>query len=325
MEPDPVARRRRAWPWAAVAQIALMLAPAFCFDGALAQAADTGARAIKVTPAELDIHATSALVVDEQGRTLYAKRTRERKPIASITKLMTAMVVLDSGAPLSEPVTIEESDRDTLRNSRSRLRIDRQATLPRGQMLAVALMSSDNRAASALGRTALPGGKADFVAAMNRKAAALGMTDTQFADPTGLDGRNQSTAEDLLKLVRAAAGYPLIREITSRDSMQVAPHGDQGLLEYRNTNPLVKNPEWQIEVSKTGFINEAGHCLVMRARVGGQRLDIVLLDASGKRTPVGDAGRLRQWVVAQQTRQPARLAGTGRDPCADPWSLSCWE
>lgn len=301
-----------------------MIAAGILGSGRAAAAEVTG-RYLKVTPAELEIQAAAALVVDEQGRTLYAKRTRERKPIASITKLMTAMVVLDSSAPLGEPVTIEESDRDTLRNSRSRLRIDRHATLPRAEMLAVALMSSDNRAASALGRTALPGGKPVFVEAMNRKAAALGMNDTQFADPTGLDGHNLSTAEDLLKLIRAAADYPLIREITSRESIQVTPHGDQGLLEYRNTNPLVKNPEWQIEVSKTGFINEAGHCLVMRTVLGGRRMDIVLLDASGKRTPVGDAGRLRQWLVSQQSGRPAQLAGAGKNPCGDPWSLSCWE
>ena len=325
MEPDPDARRHRAWPVAALACALLSLAPGFGVGEGQVAAAETGARYLKVTPAELEIHATAALVVDELGRTLYAKRTQERKPIASITKLMTAMVVLDAGLPLDEPITIDESDRDTLRNSHSRLRIDRHATLPRREMLAVALMSSDNRAASALGRTALPGGKPAFVAAMNRKAAALGMMDTQFADPTGLDGRNQSTAEDLLKLIRAAAGYPLIREITSRDSMQVAPHGDSGPLEYRNTNPLVKNPEWQIEVSKTGFINEAGHCLVMRALVGGERMDIVLLDASGKRTPVGDAGRLRQWVVSQQTPPGSGLARSHKNPCADPWALSCWE
>lgn len=323
MVPDPNVRRCGA---GAIALLAwALVAPAGILGNSEAAAAEPAGRYLKVTPAELEIQAAAALVVDEQGRTLYAKRTRERKPIASITKLMTAMVVLDSDAPLDQPVTIEEADRDTLRNSRSRLRIDRHATLPRAEMLAVALMSSDNRAASALGRTAVPGGKPAFVEAMNRKAAALGMTDTQFADPTGLDGRNQSTAEDLLKLIRAAAGYPLIREITSRDSMQVAPHGEQGPLEYRNTNPLVTNPEWQIEVSKTGFINEAGHCLVMRALVGDRRLDIVLLDASGKRTPLGDAGRLRQWVVAQQTREPTRLARSRKNPCGDPWSLSCWE
>jgi len=325
MEPSPDARRRSPWPIAALACAPMMLGPVLSNDGAIVAAGETGGRYIKVAPTELDIHATAALVVDDLGRTLYAKRTRERKPIASITKLMTAMVVLDAGLPLDEPVTIEESDRDTLRNSRSRLRIDRHATLARDKMLAVALMSSDNRAASALGRTALPGGKPAFVEAMNRKAAALGMTDSRFADPTGLDARNQSTAEDLLKLVRAAAGYSLIRQITSRDSMQVAPYGDRGILEYRNTNPLVKSSEWQIEVSKTGFINEAGHCLVMQAVVGGRRLYIVLLDASGRRTPVGDAGRLRQWVVSQQTRQPGQQTVSRKNPCADPWALTCWE
>lgn len=325
MEPDPDARRSPAPSVSALAWALLVLAIGFGGDSNPVAAAEASGRYIKVTPKELDIRATAALVVDDLGRTLYAKRTRERKPIASITKLMTAMVVLDAGLPLDEPITIEEWDRDTLRNSRSRLRIDRHATLPRREMLAVALMSSDNRAASALGRTALPGGKPAFVAAMNRKAAALGMHDSQFADPTGLDAGNQSTADDLLKLVRAAAGYPLIREITSRDSMQVAPYGDNGVLEYRNTNPLVKSPEWRIEVSKTGFINEAGHCLVMQTVVGDRRLYIVLLDASGRRTPVGDAGRLRQWVASQQTRQPGQQTASRRDPCADPWALTCWE
>ncbi|MFN2165549.1 MAG: peptidase S11, partial [Anaerolineae bacterium] len=193
-----------------------------------------------------EIRADAALVVDESGRVLYAKHTRTRKPIASITKLMTAMVVLDARLPLDEPIQILEADRDTMRNSRSRLRIDRGATLSRGEMLAVALMSSDNRAASALGRTAFPGGKPPFVLAMNRKASALGMTDSHFADPTGLDGGNQSTAQDLLLLVRAAARYPLIRAVTSRERMTVWPYGDNenpiSGLEYRNTNPLVGSP-----------------------------------------------------------------------------------
>lgn len=324
MEADPVAHRARR----RLVHVQALLIPVLLFLGIAlppGAAGEPGGRSLRATSLEPNIHATAALVVDEQGRTLYAKRTQERKPIASITKLMTAMVVLDAGVPLEEPITIEESDRDTLRNSRSRLRIDLHATLPRREMLAVALMSSDNRAASALGRTALPGGKPAFVTAMNRKAAALGMADSQFADPTGLDGRNQSTAEDLLKLVRAAASYPLIREITSRDRLQVAPYGDQGVLEYRNTNPLVTSPDWQIELSKTGFINEAGHCLVMRALVGRQRLDIVLLDAAGKRTPVGDASRLRQWVVSRQIQGLAQSAGIRKNPCADPWALTCWE
>jgi D-alanyl-D-alanine endopeptidase (penicillin-binding protein 7) len=245
--------------------------------------------------------------MDESGRPLYAKHTREQKPIASITKLMTAMVVLDSGASLKEPITILESDRDQLRHSRSRLRIDRAATLPRDEMLAVALMSSDNRAASALGRTALAGGKPEFVEAMNRKAQSLGMTDTHFADPTGLDGGNRSTAADLVKMVRAAVQYPLIRSITSRAEMVVRPYGDEAAVEYRNTNPLVKDPNWQVELSKTGFVNEAGHCLVMRAVIGGQRLDIVLLDSAGKRTPMGDSIRLRKWLESG-AMEPERVA-----------------
>ena len=250
----------------------------------------------EIVPPGLGLSSASALVVDEAGRAVYAKRTREQRPIASITKLMTAMVVLDAAVPMDEPVTILEEDRDQLRHSRSRLRIDRAATLRRREVLAVALMSSDNRAASALGRTTLPGGKPAFVEAMNRKAAALGMTDSRFADPTGLDGNNTSTAEDLVMMVRAAAGYPLIREITTSGSMEVHPYGDAGTLQYRNTNPLVRTPGWHLELSKTGFVNEAGHCLVMRAVIGGRLLSIVLLDSPGKRSPVGDSTRLRKWL-----------------------------
>jgi D-alanyl-D-alanine endopeptidase (penicillin-binding protein 7) len=272
-------------------------------------------------PARLQLQSASALVVDEWGRTVYAKRTKDVKPIASITKLMTAMVVLDLGLPLEQPVAIDESDRDQLRHSRSRLRIDRLATLTRGQMLSVALMSSDNRAASALGRTALPGGKPEFVAAMNRKAQALGMTSSHFADPTGLDGNNRSTAEDLVKMVHAAVGYPLIREITSRASMEVAPYGDGSLLEYRNTNPLVKSPDWRVELSKTGYVNEAGHCLVMRAVIGGKPLYIVLLDSAGKLTPVGDANRLKDWLAS---RGEAELQAASAD-CSGAPRHGCWE
>jgi D-alanyl-D-alanine endopeptidase (penicillin-binding protein 7) len=250
----------------------------------------------------LKINSASALIVDERGNRIYGKNTREVKPIASVTKLMTAMVVLDSGVSLDAPITIVEADRDTLRHSRSRLRIG-QATLSRREMLMVALMSSDNRAAAALARTS-PGGTPQFVAAMNRKAQALGMHDTSFADSSGLDNRNRSTAEDLVKMVRASARYPLIRETTSRGEMTVHPFADQSALEYRNTNPLVRNPEWHVEVSKTGFINEAGHCLVMQTRIGGRRLYVVFLDAVGKLTPVGDSNRLRHWLSDGQ-----RIAG----------------
>jgi D-alanyl-D-alanine endopeptidase (penicillin-binding protein 7) len=248
------------------------------------------------------INSASALIVDERGNRIYGKNTREVKPIASVTKLMTAMVVLDSGVSLDTPITIIEADRDTLRHSRSRLRIG-QATLSRREMLMVALMSSDNRAAAALARTS-PGGTPQFIAAMNRKARALGMHDTSFADSSGLDNRNRSTAEDLVKMVRGAAQYPLIREATSRGEMTVHPFVDKSTLEYRNTNPLVRNPEWQVELSKTGFINESGHCLVMQTRIGGRRLYVVFLDAVGKLTPVGDSNRLRTWLVGGQ-----RIAG----------------
>jgi D-alanyl-D-alanine endopeptidase (penicillin-binding protein 7) len=287
-------------------------------------ATEPGAAHPRTIPRGLDIRAASALVVDDSGNTLYSKGTRDIRPIASITKLMTAMVVLDAHLPLDEPITIDESDRDTLRHSRSRLRIDRNPTLPRGEMLAIALMSSDNRAASALGRTAFPDGKPVFVEAMNRKAQSLGMYDTVYADPTGLDGNNRSTAEDLLKLVRAASAYPLIREITSRASMEVQPYGDGAALEYRNTNPLVKSPDWQIELSKTGYVDEAGHCLVMRAGVAGRHLNIVLLDSAGKRTPVGDATRLREWLASGRAEAPPKMRTAVYD-CSRSHRSGCWE
>jgi serine-type D-Ala-D-Ala endopeptidase (penicillin-binding protein 7) len=274
----------------------LLVALILCSNAfAASQHQGSGASALKISSA-------SALIVDEHGTRIYGKNTRDVKPIASVTKLMTAMVVLDSGVSLDSPVTIIEEDRDTLRHSRSRLRIG-QATLSRREMLLVALMSSDNRAAAALARTS-PGGTPQFVAAMNRKAQALGMLDTSFADSSGLDNRNRSTAEDLVKMIRASAQYPLIREASSRGEMTVHPFADNSPLQYRNTNPLVRNPEWHVEVSKTGFINEAGHCLVMQTRIDGRRLYVVFLDAVGKLTPVGDSNRLRTWLVGGQ-----RIAG----------------
>lgn len=247
-------------------------------------------------PSGLQIKSSSALIVDAEGNRLYGKNTLEVKPIASITKLMMAMVVLDARVPLETPITIIEADRDRLRHSRSRLRID-QARLSRRELLMVALMSSDNRAAAALGRTTFQGGTARFVEAMNRKAQALGMHDTQFADSSGLDNRNRSTAEDLVKLVRAASRYRFIRETTARGELTVHPFADGTPLEYRNTNPLVRNPAWNVQVSKTGYINEAGHCLVMQTEIDGRQLYVVLLDAAGKLTPVGDSNRLRAWLI----------------------------
>jgi D-alanyl-D-alanine endopeptidase (penicillin-binding protein 7) len=213
---------------------------------------------------------------------------------------MTAMVVLDSGAALGDRIGIQETDRDRLRFSRSRLRIGK-ARLTRREMLLVALMSSDNRAAAALARTTFAGGTSAFVAAMNRKAERLDMRTSRFADPTGLDAGNVSTASDLVKLVEAAASYPFIRAATTRATLEVHPYDGGGALEYRNTNPLVRNGnrDWNIGLSKTGYLNEAGRCLVMQARIEGRSLYIVLLDSFGKLTPVGDSNRLRKWLESE--------------------------
>jgi D-alanyl-D-alanine endopeptidase (penicillin-binding protein 7) len=247
----------------------------------------------------LRLQSASALVVDEHGNRLYAKNAQQIRPIASVSKLMTAMVVLDAGVPLNTPISIIEDDRDRLRNSRSRLRIG-EATLPRSEMMMAALVSSDNRAAHALGRTTFRGGTPAFIKAMNRKARSLGMFDTYFEDSTGLNEHNRSSAEDLVKMVRAASTYPFIRKATSTGEMTLYPFANRSPLQYRNTNPLVRDSDWQVEVSKTGFINEAGHCLVMQTRIADQRVYLVLLDSVGKQTPVGDANRVRNWILAGQ-------------------------
>ncbi|TCT24241.1 serine hydrolase [Thiobaca trueperi] len=244
----------------------------------------------------LHLQSASALIVDEDGNRLYSKNTQQIKPIASVTKLMTAMVVLDAGVPMNTPIKIIEDDRDRLRNSRSRLRIN-EATLSRGEMITVAVMSSDNRAAHALGRTTFRGGTPAFINAMNRKAKSLGMYDTYFEDSSGLNGNNRSSAEDLVKMVKAAATYPFLREITARGQITVYPFANGTALQYRNTNPLVRDPDWQIDVSKTGFINEAGHCLVMQTRIGDRRVYMVFLDSAGRQSPVGDSNRVRNWIL----------------------------
>lgn len=247
----------------------------------------------------LHLQSASALIVDENGNRLYSKNTQQIKPIASVTKLMTAMVVLDANVPMNTRITIVEADRDRLKNSRSRLRIN-DATLSRSEMITVAVMSSDNRAAHALGRTTYRGGTPAFINAMNRKAKALGMHDTYFEDSSGLNARNRSSAEDLVKMVRAAGKYPFIREITERGQITVRPFTDGTSLQYRNTNSLVRDPNWKIDVSKTGFINEAGHCLVMQTHIDGRRVYMVFLDSAGRQIPVGDSTKVRNWILAGQ-------------------------
>jgi serine-type D-Ala-D-Ala endopeptidase (penicillin-binding protein 7) len=236
----------------------------------------------------------SALIIEEDsGKTLYAKNTDLVTPIASITKLMTAMVVLDANLPLDEPITITDDEVDLVKGTRSRLSVG--TTLSRGDLLRLALMSSENRAAAALGR-AYPEGREAFVAAMNAKADLLGMQNSRFVDPTGLRSENVSTAADLVRLVEAASQYPLIREFSTLPSYDVELPRYRRPVEFHNTNALVRGGSWDIGLQKTGYISEAGRCLVMQANVAGRPVIIVLLDSVGKNTRIGDANRIKKWM-----------------------------
>lgn len=247
----------------------------------------------KLNPKKLVLRSAAALVVDSHGNVVYAKESNKTLPIASITKLMTAMVILDSSLSMDEPIKINKQDRDLIQLTGSRLKYG--ATLPRRQMLQLALMASENRAANALGRT-WPGGKKAFVRAMNKKARALGMQSARFADPAGLDPGNVASARDLVKMVQAASSYPFIRKATTTKSVSVRPYKRRGELRYGNTNRLLKNKAWTIQLSKTGYLNEAGRCLTMQARIADEPLVIVLLNSFGKLTPFGDSNRIRKWI-----------------------------
>jgi len=246
-----------------------------------------------LNPKKLDLRSAAVLVVDSHGNDVYAKHSDKAMPIASITKLMTAMVILDSSLPLDEPVTVTKEDRDLIQLTTSRLEYG--ATLPRRQMLLIALMASENRAANALGRT-WPGGETGFVKAMNRKARSLGMQSARFADPAGLDPGNVASARDLVKMVQAASTYAMIRKATTTKSISVHPYKRRGELHYVNTNRLLKNKAWTIRLSKTGYLNEAGRCLTMQAEIANEPLVIVLLNSFGKLTPFGDSNRIRKWI-----------------------------
>lgn len=240
----------------------------------------------------IDIKSRAALVVRaDNGEVLYRKNSDRDVPIASITKLMTAMVVLDAAQSLDERLKITAEDIDRLRNTHSRLAVG--TTLTRRELMILALMSSENRAASALLRN-YPGGKKAGVAAMNRKAREIGMTTAKFVEGTGLSGDNRSSPVDLVRLVKAADAYTEIREFstTTEHAIKVGRHVQM----FRNTNPLVKSEDWAIGLTKTGFLNEAGRCLVMRAQVAGMPVIFVLMDSVGKLTRVGDANRVRQWL-----------------------------
>ena len=268
------------------------VAPAAAAAGAVAAAKASDSANGSVNG--LDVKSTAALVYDViDGRALYAKNIDQVSSIASITKLMTAIVVLDAGLPLDESIRIEKSDVDMLKGTGSRLRIGSSYT--RRDLLHLALMSSENRAASALGRN-FPGGLEEFVTRMNARALELGMVRSHFIEPTGLSHANVSTAEDLALLVRASLDYPLIREFSTTRSAQVYTADHRQVMGFGNSNGLISNPQWHIDVSKTGYISESGLCLVMHARINDRPTVIVLLDSWGKYTRLGDANRIKKWL-----------------------------
>jgi D-alanyl-D-alanine endopeptidase (penicillin-binding protein 7) len=261
---------------------------------------------------DLELRSAAALVVDQRtGEALYAKNPDVPSPIASITKLMTAIVTLDADLPLDEFITINLRDVDHLKGTGSRIPLG--ATFTRGELLHLALIASENRAAAALSRV-YPGGREAFVEAMNRKAAELGMANTHYVDGTGLSSDNRASAADLARLVDAASRYPLIRQITTTGTYGVSVPGQRVVrvrengrlrrvampatrnLAFVNTNALTRQSGWEIGVSKTGYINEAGHCLVMQARIAERKVIIVLLDSWGKMSRIGDATRIRHWL-----------------------------
>jgi len=243
----------------------------------------------------LALKSSVAYVLDQDtNEVLFSKNPQAVLPIASITKLMTGLVVVEAGLPLDEKITVTDDDVDTEKFTRSRLTVG--TTLTRGDMLHLALMASENRAAHALGRN-YPGGLDAFVAAMNAKAHSLGMADTHYVEPTGLSSRNQSSAADLAKLVNTTSQVPLLRELTTSREARVAL--GKRLVQFHSTNGLLSNPLWDIGLQKTGFINEAGKCLVMQASMAGRKLIMVFLDSSGKASRIADAERMRKWLASQ--------------------------
>ncbi len=251
----------------------------------------------------LDLKSGVALVLDQDtNEVLFSKNPEAVLPIASLTKLMTALVVTEANQPLDEMITVTEADIDTEKGSRSRLAIGTQ--LRREEMLHLALMSSENRAAHALGRH-YPGGLDAFVSAMNRKAQELHMNDTHYVEPTGLSSRNQSSARDLATLVKAAHEHQIIRELSTSPEYQVEI-GNRAM-QFRNTNGLVRSPAWDIGLQKTGYISEAGRCLVMQAKMAGRKLIMVFLDSAGKYSRIGDAERVRRWVTQTNHAAPTPI------------------
>lgn len=251
-----------------------------------------------LNPRKLKLRSSSAMVMDQgNGRILFRRGVDKPRPIASITKLMTAMVVLDADLEMGRKITITKADKDRKRYSRSRLRFG--TALTRSELLQLALMASENRAASALART-YPGGSKAFVRAMNRKARSIGMMRSRFADPTGLDSRNMATAVDLAKMVKAAYGYDSIRKYTTKPWSLLFTK--RKIMKFNNTNRLVRKDNWDIGLSKTGFISDAGYCLVMQANISDRPVLIILLNSWGKLSKFGDANRIKKWLQGAEKR-----------------------
>ncbi len=263
---------------------------------------------LHTTSDPLDLRSSVALVIDQDTReVLLRKNDQAVLPIASLTKLMTGLVISEAQLPMAEMITITQADVDTEKGSSSRLAVG--SVLSRGDLLHLALMSSENRAAHALGRT-FPGGLDTFVSRMNARAKALGMRDTRYVEPTGLSSQNQSSASDLATLVGAAYKEPVLRELSTSPGREIAV--GHRTLQYNNTNRLVKSPQWDIGLQKTGYISEAGQCLVMQAQVSGRKLIMVFLDSAGKLSRIADAERVRRWVEKSPT-----MSGTKHVALAD--------
>ncbi|MBO9538520.1 D-alanyl-D-alanine endopeptidase [Herbaspirillum sp.] len=258
---------------------------------------------LNLTQDPLALRSNVALVIDQaSSQVLFEKNSNVALPIASVTKLMTALVVAEAHMNMEEILTVTEDDVDREKHSSSRLRVGAQ--LSRDDMLHIALMSSENRAASALGRN-YPGGLPAFVAAMNAKARSLGMMDTRYVDSTGLSSQNVASARDLAKLVVAAYQYPIIRQYSTDPKYMVEPSGHA--LQYNSSNRLTSSKDWDIGLQKTGFINEAGHCLVMLTRIEGRPIVMVFLDSKGRLSHVGDAARMRKWLVEDSPKNLTRV------------------
>ena len=247
---------------------------------------------LHATADALGLHSSVALVVDQETQeVLYSKNDHAVLPIASLTKLMTGLIIAEANLPMDERIRITQADVDTEKGSTSRLAVGTE--LSRGDLMHLSLMSSENRAAHALGRT-FPGGMDVFVSRMNQRARSLGMTDTRYVEPTGLSSQNQSSANDLAVLAAKAYKEPMLRELSTSHGREVSV--GSRTLQYNNTNGLVKSPQWDIGLQKTGYISEAGRCLVMQAQVSGRNLIMVFLDSAGKFSRIGDAERVRKWL-----------------------------